>query len=147
MALVSATPKLPGPTIRMPWRRQMPSSSARPAPSSPLGSTTRPLTPRRPHSSAIPATAAAGVAMTARSTSPGSAAADGTQGTPSSSVAVGLTAYTGPGKPPLTMLRKMIRPTEPGRRLTPMTATEAGARMCRRLATPADRSRSATTSR
>ena len=85
--------------------------------------------------------------MTARSTSSGSAAADGTQGTPSSSVTAGLTAYTGPEKPPVTMFRRMARPTEPGRRLAPMTATEAGASTCRRLATPADRSRSATASR
>jgi len=52
--------------------------------------------------------------MTAKSTCPGSSAADGTQGTPSSSDAPGLTAYTGPGKPPVTMLRKMARPTDPG---------------------------------
>ena len=146
-ALVSATPKLAGPTIRMPWRRQMPSNSVRPAPLSPAASTTSALTPRCPHSSAIPTTAAAGVAMTARSTSPGSAAADGTQGTPSSSVTAGLTAYTGPEKPPVTMLCRMARPTEPGRGLAPMTATEAGASTCRRLATSADRSRSATASR
>jgi hypothetical protein len=45
------------------------------------------------------------------------------------------------------MLPRMARPTEPGRRLAPMTATEAGASTCRRLATSADRSRSATASR
>ena len=133
--------------MRMPWRRQMRSSSVRPAPSSPAASTTSALTPRRPHSSAIPGTAAAGVAMTARSTSSGKAAADGRQGTPSSSATAGLTAYTGPGKLPVTMLCRMARPTEPSRRPAPMTATEAGARTCRRLATLADRSRSATVSR
>ena len=68
---VLATPKLAGPTIRMPWRRQMPSSSARAAPLSPAAITTSALTPRRPQSSAIPSTAAAGAAMTARSTSLG----------------------------------------------------------------------------
>ena len=81
-----------GPTIRMPWWRQMPSSSARAAPSSPAASTTSALTPRRPHSAAIPGTAAAGAAMTARSTSCGKLAGDGRQGTPSSSAAAGLTA-------------------------------------------------------
>ena len=86
-----ATPKLAGPTIRMPWRRQIPSSSARAGPLSPAAITTRALTPRRPQSSAIPSTAAAGTAMTARSTCSGSAAADGTQAMPSSSAASGLT--------------------------------------------------------
>ena len=86
-----ATPKLAGPTIRMPWRRQIPSSSARAGPLSPAAITTRALTPRRPQSSAIPSTAPAGTAMTARSTWSGSAATDGTQAMPSSSDAYGLT--------------------------------------------------------
>ena len=90
--LVLATPKEAGPTIRMPWRRQIPSSSMRAAPSRPVVITTRALTPRCPHCSAMPGTAAAGAVMTARSTSLGSAAADGTHGTPSSSAAPGLTA-------------------------------------------------------
>ncbi|MGO8889178.1 MAG: hypothetical protein ACLQB1_05635 [Streptosporangiaceae bacterium] len=41
----------------------------------------------------------------------------------------------------------MTRPADPGRRLAPMTATEAGVSTYRRLARPADRSRSATASR
>ena len=86
-----ATPKLAGPTIRMPWRRQMPSSSARSGPLSPAATTTSALIPRRPQSSATPSTADAGTAMTARSTWSGSAAADGRQEMPSSSVACGLT--------------------------------------------------------
>ena len=45
------------------------------------------------------------------------------------------------------MFCRMARPTDPGRRLAPMTATEAGVSTCRRLATSADRSRSATASR
>ena len=112
--LVLATPKVAGPTIRMPWRRQMPSSSARPAPVSPEVITTSALTPRRPQSSATPATSRAGTAITARSTCSGSAAADGIHGTPSSSAAPGLTAYTGPGKPPEMTFRNTIRPADPG---------------------------------
>ena len=42
---------------------------------------------------------------------------------------------------------KIARPTDPGRRLAPMTATEAGISTCRMLATSADRSRTATVSR
>ncbi len=79
---VLATPKEVGPTSRMPWRRQMASSSARAAASRPEAVTTRALTPRCPQSSAISATAAPGAAMTARSTGSGSAAADLTQGIP-----------------------------------------------------------------
>ena len=86
-----ATPKLAGPTIRMPWRRQISSSSARAGPGSPAATTTSALTPRRPQSSATPSTAPAGTAMTARSTWSGSAAADGRQAMPSSSAAPGLT--------------------------------------------------------
>jgi len=142
-----ATPKLAGPTIRMPWRRQMPSSSARAGPLSPAAITTRALTPRCPQSSAIPSTAAAGVAMTARSTWSGRSAAEGTHATPSSSAACGLTGYTGPGKPPEMTFCRMTRPTDPGRRLAPMTATEAGVSTGRMLATSADRSRTATVSR
>jgi len=65
--------------------------------------------------------------MTARSTCPGSSAADGTQDTPSSSAVSGPTAYTGPAKPPVTMLSRMARPTDLGLWPAPMTATEAGA--------------------
>ena len=90
--LVLATPKQAGPTSRMPWRRQMPSSSMRAAPLSPAVTTARALTPRCPHCSAIPGTAAAGAATTARSTCSGSAAADGTHRTPFSSATLGLTA-------------------------------------------------------
>ena len=43
--------------------------------------------------------------------------------------------------------RKITRPTDPGRRLAPTTATEAGASTGRMLATSADRSRTATVSR
>ena len=81
-----------GPTSRMPWRRQMPSNSVLAAPSKPDVVTTRALTPRRPHSSAIATTAVSGAAMTARSTGSGSAVTDGAQGMPSSSAALGLTA-------------------------------------------------------
>jgi len=87
-----ATPKLVGPTSRMPWRRQMPSSSARAAPPKPDVITTRALTPRRLQSPAMLRTAAGGAAMTARSAGSGSAAADGTDAMPSSSAAPGLTA-------------------------------------------------------
>jgi hypothetical protein len=45
------------------------------------------------------------------------------------------------------MFCKIARPIDPGRRLAPITATEAGASTCRRLATSAERSRSATASR
>jgi hypothetical protein len=142
--LVLATPKLAGPTIRVPWRRQMPSSSARSAPVSPEVITTSALTPRRSQSSATPATSRVGTAIIARSTCSGSAAADGMHGTPSSSAAPGLTTYTGPGKPPEMMFRNTIRPVDPGRRPAPMTAAEAGTSTGRRLARSADRSRSAT---
>ena len=142
-----ATPKLAGPTIRMLWRRQISSSSARAGPLSSAAITTRALTPRRPQSSATPSTAGAGTAMTARSTCSGSAAADGRQGMPSSSAAPGLTGYTGPEKPPPIRFCKITRPTDPGRRLAPMTATEAGLSTGRMLATSADRSRTATVSR
>ena len=86
-----ATPKLAGPIIRMLWRRQISSSSARAGPLSPAAITIRALTPRRPQSSATPSTAAGGTVMTARSTCSGSAAADGRQPMPSSSAAAGLT--------------------------------------------------------
>ena len=66
---------------------------------------------------------------------------------PSSSAACGLTGYTWPAKPPVTMLCRMVRPIDPLRRLAPMTATDAGTSMGRMLATSADRSRTATTSR
>ena len=66
---------------------------------------------------------------------------------PSSSAAPGLTGYTGPLKPPVMMLRRMTRPTDPRRRLAPMTASEAGISACRMLATSADCSRTATVSR
>ena len=89
--LVLATPDEPGPISRMPWRRQMPSSSARAAPSSPEVTTARARTPRRPHSPAIAGTASPGTAMTARSTWSGSAATDGRQGVPSRSARPGLT--------------------------------------------------------
>ena len=45
------------------------------------------------------------------------------------------------------MLLQDARPTDPGRRLAPMTATEAGISTGRMLATSADRSRTATVSR
>ena len=66
---------------------------------------------------------------------------------PSSSAACGLTGYTWPAKPLVTMLCRMVRPIDPLRRLAPMTATDAGTSMGRMLATSADRSRTATTSR
>ncbi len=45
------------------------------------------------------------------------------------------------------MFSRMARPTDMCRRLTPITATDAGVSTWRRLATSADRSRSATASR
>ena len=45
------------------------------------------------------------------------------------------------------MLRRMARPTDPARRLAPMTATEAGISTGCMLATSAARSRAATVSR
>ena len=77
----------------------------------------------------------------------GRAVTDGTQGTPSSSATAGLTAYTGPEKPPVVTFRRIDRPIDRSRRLAPMTAIEAGARAGRRLATLADRSRFVTASR
>ena len=43
-------------------------------------------------------------------------------------VAVGLTGYTGPWKPPNTRLRTSSWPTVPGVREAPITATELGRR-------------------
>ena len=92
----TAMPRQFGPTSRMPWRRQQSSSAPVAARSSPELITTSAPTPRSPHSSAIRSTAAAGTASTARSTGPGSAAGDGTHGTPSISEACGFTACTRP---------------------------------------------------
>ena len=80
--------------------------------------------PRAPHTGAR--------AITARSTGPGRSSTDATQGTPSMVLACGLTAYTGPVKPPVTMLRRMARPSVPpcladhGDRSRPQQRAQAG---------------------
>ena len=133
-----AMPRQFGPTSRIPWRRQQSSSACLAARSSPEVITTSAPAPRSPHSSATRSTAAAGTASTARSTGPGSAAGDGgaekkkdedviDAESPSMSEACGFTACTRPPKPPLTMLCRIARPTDPGRRLAPTTATDSAA--------------------
>ena len=142
------TPKQLGPSSRIPYRRQTASSSAPAAPRHEL-ITISARTPCRPHCPATCGTAAGGTAITARSTGPGRSPTEATHGTPSISGvwARGLTAYTGPVKPLVTMLAKMARPTVARRRLAPTTATDRGPSSGRRLATSARLSRSATASR
>ena len=72
----TATPKQSGPTSRMPCLRHTASRSAQAAVSSPEVITTRDRTPRWPHRSATSSTAAAGTAITARSTGGKSSAED-----------------------------------------------------------------------
>ena len=140
------TPKQLGPSSRMPCRRQAAFSSAPAAPRQEL-STIRARTPWRPHCSATPGTAAGGTAITARSTGPGRSSTDATHGTPSRVWACGLTAQTGPVKPPVTRLCRMARPMLARRRPGPTTATDRGCSSGRRLATSARLSRLATASR
>ena len=142
-----ATPKLAGPTIRMPWRRQVPSSSAR------AGGE---LQPGRDHDQGLdsPLPAVLGDPehgrWRCRDDRPGqrgraAPAADGAAGTPfqfgrvrvdrvhRAREAAGDDVLPGGPGPPTR-----------GARLAPMTATEAGASMGHVLATSADRSRTAT---
>ncbi len=109
--------------------------------------TTRDRTPRCPHCAATSVTAASGTAITATSTCSGRSVTDARQCRPSSELARGLTGYTSPGNPPVTMLCRISRPTVPRRRLAPTTATDAGRSRCRRLATAAWLSLAATESR
>ncbi len=66
------------------------------------------------------------------------AARDGRQRRPSTSSAAGLTAKISPANPPAARLRSSSWPTDPGWRLAPTTATDAGRR---RRATERDRAR------
>ena len=86
----TAMPKQFGPTRRIPYLRQVASSSG-PAAPSPEVTTTSARTPRRPHCLATSGTAAAGTATIARSTPSGRSAMARTQGTPATSSACGLT--------------------------------------------------------
>ena len=78
----TATPKQFGPISRMPCRRQAASKPARVASSSPEVITTHARTPRWPHCSAVSTRAAAGTAITARSTCPGRSAGEARAGSP-----------------------------------------------------------------
>ena len=90
--------------------------------------------PRSPHCAATFGTCAAGTAITARSTPSGKASADATQARPSRAAARGLTGYTMPENPPVTMFRKISGPRFPAagsrqpRPPTPGAAEAAGSR-------------------
>jgi hypothetical protein len=66
---------------------------------------------------------------------------------PSMSPPCGLTAYKAPTNPASRMLSRIVRPTDPERRLAPITATDLGLSSGSRLATAACFSRWATASR
>ena len=89
--LGTAMPKQFGPISRMPCRRHIASRPARVAASSPEVITTTARTPRRPHCSAASSTAAAGTAITARSTCSGKSAAAARMGSPPICLARGFT--------------------------------------------------------
>ena len=145
--LGTATPKQSGPTRRMPWRRVMASRLALCFGSRPDVITTRDRTPRWPHCAATSSTWAAGTAITARSAGSGRSSGEARLGSPATWAARGFTTESRPRYPAALMLSRMARPTVPRRRLAPITATEVGAKMCRRLATSALLSRSATAPR
>ena len=88
----TATPKQSGPTSRMPCLRPTASRSAQAATSSPAVITTRDRTPRWPHCSATWSTAAAGTAITARSTASGRSSTEGRHRSPAICRARGFTA-------------------------------------------------------
>ena len=129
---VLTMPKELGPTTRMPracarrtrsrWRAR-PSS---PVSANPLLTTTSPRTPARPQSSTTSATASAGTATTARSTSPGMSVTRVWLSTPCTSHASGFTAYRGPVKPLPSRSSSNRCPIESGSRLAPTTATARG---------------------
>ncbi len=137
-------PKALGPMIRMPYERACRTSRrCRSRPSGPLSaypaeSTTRPRTPCSPQSATASGTRSAGTATIARSTGSPMAPTERCAGTPSSSAGppspvsppvsgnAAFTAYTRPVKPAPRRLRRTVRPTPPGVRPAPTTATEAG---------------------
>ena len=140
----TATPKQLGPTSRMPCLRHTASRSAQAAASRPDAITTSDRTPRWPHCSATPSTAGAGTATTARSAGSGRSSTEARHRSPSICRARGFTVYRRPAKPPARMFSRMTRPIDSRRRLAPITTTDSGASRCRRLATSALLSRSAT---
>ncbi len=133
---VLTIPKAFGPMIRMPYARACRTRARwRSRPSGPLSAypaemTTRPCTPCSPHSVTTSGTCSAGTATTARSTGPSMSRTERWAGTPSihsrSSPKARLTAYSRPVNPAVRRWSRMLRPTPPGTRPTPTTATEPG---------------------
>lgn len=134
---VLMTPNAFGPISRIPYDRTCRSSSRwRSRPAAPLSAypadrTTKPCTPCSPHSATASGTRSAGTARTARSTCSEMSPSERTPRTPSirepSSGNARLTAYARPVNPAPSRLRSTVRPTPPGARPVPITATEPGA--------------------
>ncbi len=130
-------PKAFGPMMRMPYERACRTSSrCRSRPSAPRSAypavrTTSPCTPCSPQSATASGTRSAGTATTARSTCSPIPPTERWAGTPSTVSRPGgkdvFTAYVRPVKPEPRRLRSTVRPTPPGSRPTPMTATDPGA--------------------
>ncbi len=85
-----------------------------------------------------------GTAITARSGTCGRSATDRQACTPAIESASGCTAYNRAVQEPLWMFRRIARPTDPGVRPAPITATVPGRSKGRRLAMPASRPRDST---
>ena len=137
-----------GPTRRMPAARHTSSRSDwRARPSAPLSPnpadiTTRPCTPFSPHAVAMSITEAAGTAMKATSTGPGTSAIDAYAGTPCTASAVGFTGYTTPVNGRESRLWNRRPPIDDGSREAPITATALGSSSARTAFAAAIRSRS-----
>nr|MCF0101150.1 hypothetical protein [Streptomyces sp. MH191] len=135
---VLTTPKALGPMMRMPYVRAWRTSArCRSRPSGPLSAypaerTIRPCTPCSPHAATTSGTRSAETATTARSTGPSISRTERCAGTPSissrSSAKAVLTACSRPVNPASLRWPSTLRPTPPGARPTPTTATEPGAR-------------------
>ena len=110
-------PRQLGPTSLMPASRQMSSNSrSRRAPSGPASAkpadrTTRARAPATAHSRATARTAAAGTAITARSTAPAISSTLATAARPWTFFAAGFTGWMGPAKPEARRLRRTAPPT------------------------------------
>ena len=126
-----ATPRLFGPTRRVPAVRQVASSSSDvcSSPPSAASTTSARTSPRDARACAAAGTSARGSATTARSTGPA---------TPASS-SPGRTTCIAPAKP--WRLSSSAPPTVPGRAEAVSTITVAGRRTCCTAATAASRSR------
>src|SRR6516162_6095370 len=89
--------------------------------------------PRSPSSPIKEGTVSAGIAMTAMSGARGRLAIFGWTMSPSIVVCFGLTSIISPAKPARRRLRAITAPTEPGRGLAPINATDSGLNSLSRL--------------